>query len=212
MHRRATVAPTRGLMPKAKLHIEIDFHEAHAPATLRALRPVLYGELFARLPGCNPALTRLRVGPAGLTATRIALRRAPVPLRRHVEEIIRQNILTCVETAMAKVKRQEALAQERRRRAAEGYAFEVSHRMDALAYGPVYFRTREEAIERCDTILSEYRLTIPDDYFERQAHVLTLTVEATALKNGTWTTIFTRDATYGIDFLDGKREKLRGGR
>lgn len=87
-------------MPKPKLHIEIELNQRLPAATLRALRPALYGMLSGRLPGWNVRLTRLQVGPAGLDEPRVTLRSSHAPLAEYVEASLREEVLSRLSEAM----------------------------------------------------------------------------------------------------------------
>ncbi len=73
-----------------------------------------------------------------------------------------------------------------------------------LAYGPVYFRTLEEAIAKRDEILAFRTSEIPSDFYERQASLLHLTVHVESYSDGRWLrdASLTKTQVWGVEYAD----------
>lgn len=72
------------------------------------------------------------------------------------------------------------------------------------AYGPVYFRSLQEAELRRDEIIQSQTRALPSDYFERQVFVVRLSVWIEAFANGSWSIVpdSGRSGVKRVDYVD----------
>lgn len=101
-------------------------------------------------------------------------------------------------------RREEERASERARWAADGYLFAVTWSIDGLAFGPQYLRSLDEALKKRDELIAQNEQPIPPDFYDRQAHLVKMTVRVEGHRDGAWRQIAgsERQCVSGVRYAD----------